>query len=169
MEILGQTALGQFLMTLIAFGLVIFLVYKYGWQPITQMLEERKETITRDLKEAQMSKDEVAASVNQAHEGLVQARKEAQDIIDAATKTANNKAQLIEEEARQRAEELEASTRVALEQERAQMQSEMEESVLSLSIAMAEKILRRELSQADQEEYVAHFISQLQSEVNPHD
>ena len=45
MEILGQTALGQFLMTLIAFGLVIFLVYKYGWQPITQMLRNVKKRL----------------------------------------------------------------------------------------------------------------------------
>src|SRR5665647_1683503 len=81
--------LGLIVWTLIAFGIVFFILKKYAWKPILNSLKEREKNITDSIlsaenvrKEMSELKSENEALLTQAREERAQMMREAKEIRD---------------------------------------------------------------------------------------
>ena len=132
-------------MTLI-FGIVFFVLAKWGFPAITNMVEKRGERIEKSIAEAREA-EEMLKGVAQREEALVQ--KALKEKAEALRQAAEREENLVRE-SRQKAEEesravmkdaadrIDAGKRKALE--------EVREEAAKIGIALAEKILREKLS-----------------------
>lgn len=131
---------------LVAFGIVFFVLAKYGFPAITTMIDERKRFIDDSLQNAKEANARLA-NIKAESEAILQAAREEQAKIlrDAAT----TREQLIKE-AREKAEiegnKMLAETKRLIEQEKEDALQEIRNSVAELSLSIAEKVLRNELS-----------------------
>lgn len=131
---------------LVAFGIVFFVLAKYGFPAITTMIDERKRFIDDSLQNAKEANARLA-NIKAESEAILQAAREEQSKIlrDAAA----TREQLIKE-AREKAEiegnKMLAETKRLIEQEKEDALQEIRNSVAELSLSIAEKVLRNELS-----------------------
>ena len=130
---------------LLSFGIVFFILAKFGFPVITKMVEERKTFIEKSLDAAKEANAQLAEIKIQSEAILAEARKEQVRILAEAASTRDR----IVSESREQAR---AEGLKELEEIRRQIQTEKEDAirdirrqVATLSVDIAEKVLRREL------------------------
>ena len=145
----------------VIFGLVFFLLAKFGFPIITSMVDKRSATIEKSLKDAHEIEARMGQMVEEHARMLDEARKEQAQILREATDTRNKILANAKDEAREEAAKIlaEARTEIAAEKEAALRDVRKEVAVLSVSIA--EKILRKELADdAQQKEYIDRMVEE---------
>ena len=161
MELL-MPGLGLVFWMTVAFSIVLYILRKYAWGPILEVLYERERQMAKSVSDAKRIEHELAgldeikrvrmADAEQYGEELKsKARLEAEQIIELAREKAREEARLIAE----KADELVASyKREALREIKGQLSS--------LSLDMAEKVIREEFSDRERN---ARYVGKLLDEV----
>lgn len=138
--------IGTFVWMLVAFGILVFILCKWGWPVILKSLKARETAITEQLAAADKAKEELKNLQAHNEDLLQQARKERDEMLHNARKTSEN----IIEEARVKANaevrRMLDSAHESIEYEKLNAMHELKNEVATLSIEIAEKLLRQELS-----------------------
>lgn len=141
--------LGLLFWMLLAFLVVFFVLAKYGFPAIVNMVDERKKYIDDSLRKAHEAserleniKQEGEAILQEAREKQAQMLKEAAETRDAIVENAQEKAR--EEGAR-----LLTEAKAEIEQQKQAAIADIRKQVATLSVEIAEKVLREKL-QSDQ-------------------
>ena len=126
---------------LIAFGVVFFILYKYGFPVITSMIDERKKFIDEALDNANLAgiKEQSRLILEKANDEQVKILREAVVARDKIIKEAQEKAE-------QEGTKMLAVAREQIRQEKEDALREIRAQVAELSIAIAEKVVRKELA-----------------------
>lgn len=130
---------------LISFGIVFFILAKFGFPVITKMVEDRKTYIEKSLDAAKEANEQLAKVKTEGEAILAAAQKEQVKILAEAATTRDR----IVEEARQQArgegaKELEA-IRKQIQTEKEEAIKDIRRQVAILSVDIAEKVLRNNL------------------------
>ncbi len=152
---------------LVAFGIVFFILAKYGFPAITSMIDERKRFIDDSLKNAKEANERLA-NIKAEGEAILNAAREEQTKI--LREVAATREQLIKE-AREQAEaegsKMLAETKRLIEQEKEDALLQIRNSVAELSLSIAEKILRKELSgDKEQQAYANKMVDEAVAKKN---
>ena len=135
----------------IIFGIVFFILAKFGFPVITKMVNERTESINKSLAMAEEARGELANLNKEQAELLLQAKKERARIMDDAAKM---KASIIEQAKAQARLEITAEKESALQ--------DIRKEVAMLSMNVSEKILRSDFASEDvQKRYVDKVMEEL--------
>ena len=143
------------------FGIVFFLLAKFGFPIITGSVDQRSAKIEQSLKDAEEIEARMAAWKVEQARLLEQTRKEQSLILKEATEA---KARIVSEakaEARQEADKLLAQAQVQIQAEKESALRDVRREVALLSVQVAEKVLRQELSDTGNQRA---FIDQLVDE-----
>ena len=152
---------GLMIWTGICFLLTLFVLKRWAFGPIQNMLDERRERIQRSIEEAEHARTE-ARKLLEEHRALIgQARGQAEEILSEARKVADAQRQRVREETetdrKRRLEEtrrqIEAETQRALEQIRAE--------VAELTLVAATKVTGKVLDDADHRRLIDDAIKEL--------
>ena len=148
---------------LLSFGIVFFILAKYGFPVIVKMVDKRKAYIDESLESAKAAnaqladiKKESERILDVAHEEESKILKEAQEMrikmIDDAKKQASLEAAKMINDAR-----------VAVEKEKEKVMRDIHNEIASFSIDIAEKVLRRNLDDRDaQQELIDKLVQEAQ-------
>ena len=130
----------------IIFGIVFFILWKFGFPIITDMVEKRSAHIDESLKLAQEAEKRMQDLAREQAELIEKTRLEQNRILKEATQSRAAIIAKAEEEAAQRADKLleKARTEIAAEKESALRDIRLE--VARLSVGIAEKVIRKDLS-----------------------
>lgn len=131
---------------LVSFGILAFILIKWGWPAILKSLHNREEAITASLNEAAKAREEMKSLVSHNEELLRQAKIERDEMLRSARLTSEQ----IVEDARARAQEeanrIVDSARENINYEKLKAMHELKNQIANLSIEIAEKLIRAELS-----------------------
>ena len=137
--------LGLLFWMLIAFLVVFFVLAKYGFPAIINMVDERKRYIDESLQKAHEAserleniKQEGEAILQEAREKQAQMLKEAAETRDAIVEKAQDKAR--EESAR-----MINDAKAEIEQQKQAAIADIRQQVATLSVEIAEKVLKQNL------------------------
>ena len=145
----------------VIFGLVFFLLWKFGFPIITEMVDKRNRTIEKSLKDAHEIEARMGQMVEEHARMLDEARKEQAQILREATDTRNKIIANAKDEAREEAVKILAEARTEIEAEKEAALRDVRKEVAVLSVSIAEKILRKELSdEAGQQEYIDRMVEE---------
>ena len=148
----------------VIFGLVFFILAKFGFPIITDMVDKRSAKIAQSLKDA----DEIQArmdawKVEQARM-LEETRREQSVILREATET---KARIMADakaEAKAQAEKIVADAKLQIAAEKESALRDVRREVALLSVQVAEKILRHELSDTgSQRMFIDSLVDEAQN------
>jgi F-type H+-transporting ATPase subunit b len=140
----------DYLWKIINFGILFFILYKFGKKPLQSFLKQRTELIEKTLKEAKEAKELAQKALAAVEERLKARDREIGEIVSSAKESGEKeKARLIEEGSRMKEKILEqARTNIAYEVKRAK-ETIMEEAS-AIAIELAEKKLKEKLTQEEQ-------------------
>ena len=146
----------------IIFGIVFFILWKFGFPIITDMVEKRSAHIDDSLKLAQEAEKRMQDLAREQAELIEKTRLEQNRILKEATQSRAAIIAKAEKEAAQRADKLleKARTEIAAEKESALRDIRLE--VARLSVGIAEKVIRKDLSTDEaQMQYLDRLVDEV--------
>ena len=147
----------------VIFGLVFFLLAKFGFPIITDMVDKRNAKIAQSLKDADEIEARMAAWTEEHARMMEETRREQAAILREAAETKTRMVADARQQARDEAQKIldQAKTEIAAEKEAALR--DVRKEVALLSVQVAEKILRSELSDASsQRAFIDHLVDEAE-------
>ena len=149
--------------TLIVFVILLIVLTKAAFGPISKGLAEREAKIRRDIQEAERARAAADAANRDYQAQLAKAGDEVRAILDKAQADAQAVATRIKMQAQAEAEEAKERALKDIDASRRAAVAEIHEHAATLSTTIAEKILKRNLNADDQRELVRQSLEQLGS------
>jgi F-type H+-transporting ATPase subunit b len=146
--------------TAVNFLILLALLYKFAYNPINAMLEQRTTTIESSLKHAEEVKIEVDQMRKEAQDNLNESRKEAQEIVARATKAAEEAKNELILKAKEESENIKAKAEAEIKAATEQAKLELKDTAASLAIIAAEKVLGRAITDEDHRRLVKDFVNE---------
>jgi len=134
----------------INFAIVLFVLWKWAYQPVLRMLELRRQKIAESMAQAERIRAELEATERQRTQILAEAQAQAQKLIEEARQAA---ARLQAQEAQKAvaaAEQILAKAREAAELDRARMLAELKREIGRLVVQTTMTVTGKVLTPEDQ-------------------
>ena len=128
------------------FGIVFFLLAKFGFPIITDMVDKRSAKIAQSLKDADEIEARMASWKREHAQMLEEVRREQSAILKEASET---KARIVADakaQAKAEADKMIAEAKLQIAAEKESALRDVRKEVALLSVQVAEKVLRHELS-----------------------
>jgi len=156
-----QVTPGLMIWTIVCFLITLFVLKRFAFGPVQQMIDQRRERIRQSLEEADHAREEARTLLEEHRKLIAGARSDADQILGEARRIAEaNERRMreeLEEDRQRRLEEtrkqIEAETRRALEQIRLE--------VVDLSLLAATKVTRKSLDDADHKRLIEEAVGEL--------
>lgn len=130
---------------MLSFGIVLFVLAKYGFPIILKMVETRRNYIEESLQSARKAQEELAQVKETGEALLANTRKEQALILKETTRKKDILIEQAREEARLEAEKIIVAARDQIYAEKEEAIRSIRNEVSRLSIDLAERILREKL------------------------
>ena len=148
-----------FWMTII-FAIVFFILAKFGFPIITEMVEKRSKRINNSLEAARIAEDALANLQQEQERLLSETRAEQARLMQEAAAERDRMIAQAQEQARAEAQKIMDDARVRINEEKEAAMKEIRNEVAKVSLAIAEKVVRKELSSdASQKQLIDELIS----------
>jgi F-type H+-transporting ATPase subunit b len=152
---------GLILWTLIIFAVLMFVLSRYAFGPLTKAVRAREESLQQAIDAAKADR-EAAAKLLAEHQAQIEsARGEAQKLIaDGRSVAEKMRGDLLEQTRREQQEMLERARReIVSEKERAI--AELRKEAVDLALAGASKVIEQNLESAKNRQLVESFLSSI--------
>jgi F-type H+-transporting ATPase subunit b len=129
----------------LTFLVVLFILWRFGFPVITDMVNERKAFIDESLQKAHDANERLANIQKEGESILQEAREKQAQILKEAAETRDAIVEKAQDKARQEGARLLDDAKLAIEQEKKAAIADIRNQVATLSVEIAEKVLRQQL------------------------
>lgn len=159
--------LGLLFWMLLAFLVVFFVLAKFGFPAIINMVEERKNYIDESLRNAHEANEKLINIQAEGERILKEAREQQSIILKEASVAKENILAQAEIKAREESARMISEAKAQIESEKQSAIADIRQQVATLSVSIAEKVLRKNLaSDTEQMGYVDNLLNELSSNDN---
>lgn len=141
------TALGIdlriFIAQFINFAVLVFVLYRFAYSPVLQLLEDRKLKIRQSADEIEASQKLLQNAQAESEKIILDSKKEARSIIEEAQQVAEKSAGVILNEAEENAKKLTAIAQSKIQAEKDLIMSEVQDDMTKLVVDAAEKLIQK--------------------------
>ena len=143
------------------FLFLVFVLAKFAYKPLLNIMEERKNKIAADLEAADAAKAEAEAVKSEYAAKLADARQEAQAIVEAARKSAQAAHDKIMAETKAEQDQVVAAAKEAIELEKQKALADVRAQVISLSMMAASKIVEQKLGSEEDKKMAGEIVDSI--------
>ena len=147
--------------TLFVFMGLLLILSKYAWAPILAAVDAREKGIRATLDEAAQRNAEAASLLEQHREQLMDARRQANELIAEGKAAGENVRREIEEKARAEGQAIVERARSEIERERDAALEVLRRESVELALAAASRLMGENLNQAKDREFVERYLDEL--------
>ena len=148
-----------FIIQIINLFIQVFLIKKFLFKPINDILDKRRNLADKAIKDAREAQEEADSLKTQYEDSLTNAHAEAAQIVSDAQREAQNKADTLVREAQEEATAIKARAAADIEQEKKKAINEAKDEIGSLAMEIAGKVVEKEISEADHKKLIDEFIT----------
>lgn len=145
---------GTIFWLIIIFGIVIFILGKYAWKPILNVLKEREESIRDALRSADLARNQLENLKNEQDLMRVSALEEREQILKDARVIKERIIAEAREKATRDSEKLLAQVHEQIENEKNMALNDLKQQVAEFSVRIAETILKEKLESTPRQEKI---------------
>jgi F-type H+-transporting ATPase subunit b len=155
---LFQVNLFWVIVSALNFILFFVLIWTFAFKPVSAMLSERKDKIEQGLKDAEQARRDRENAEQERITALGEARREANDILARAQKTAQETRDADIAATREELERLRARAAGEIEAEKTRAISEVRAEVADLALLAASKVVGESMTDDRQRRLVEEFL-----------
>ena len=152
-----------FWVIVVAVNFIVFLgvIYLIFFNPVSRLLEERRQRIEQGLRDADEARKEREQAASERLAVLAQARNEAEDILSRAQKVADESRERDMAETRAQLEQMrtQAATDIAAEKDRAL--ADVRSQVAELALAAASRVVGETMTTERERRLVNEFLTEV--------
>jgi len=158
--------LGLSIWTIVVFVLLLVILRKFAWGPILGAVQDREDHVRSTLESAASEREESTELLEQYRKQMLEARREAQDLIAKAKEMGVTVRKEIEEKARQEAKVIMDKALESIEKEKEAALDELRQGSVDIALAAAGKLIGEELNQDKDRKLAVDFVNDLSAEVS---
>lgn len=156
--------LWAFLVQFIALLVMLFIVVKFAYKPVSKYLKARRETLKNEVDDTFKKNEEAKVNLEKSEAQLADTRRQADVILNEATLEANKTRNEILEQANQEALETRNKALDDIERAKAKATREVRNEIVDVALDATGKLLEREVNTKDNTKIVDDFIKGLEEE-----
>jgi len=151
---------GLMIWTLVIFGITLFILKRYVFGPVGQAIEKRRAEIAASIEEAERSRDEATALLEDYKTRLAEARKEADTLREQGRKEGERQGAEVLSQAHAQRERVLTDAEAQIDAQARAAASGLRDEVAALALLAAEKVSRRVLSEQDHRRLIEEAIDE---------
>lgn len=151
----------KFLWQVANFLILLFILKKFAYKPLLNMLDERKKSIEDAINNAETAKVEAEKLRKDYEARLAEAKQEAQDVIAKATKLGEEMKKDIVTNAQTEATKAIQRAQEEIAREKDQAIAALRDEVAILAVMAAGKVLGKAVSVEDHQKLVKDFVAEV--------
>ncbi len=155
----GETP--PFIAMLINFGVLAAGYYFLGRKPIAAGLQARRDTISKDIEEAQRMKHEAEARAKTYQNKLEKLEEELAAARESLLRAGEAESERIVREAETKADRMRKDAEFLVEQELKKLRSELWRDTVEAAVSAAEELLKKRVTPADQERLAEDYLADI--------
>ena len=152
----------EIIWSIISFGLLVILLWKFALPPLKKAMEARTERIRTNLDDAERVKSEAQGILDEYQRQLADARNEANRIIEEARQTAESLRRDLMDRAEAEVAELRQRSTDEIQAAKDRALADLRAQVASIAVGAAEKIVERSLDRETNVQLVENYINSLE-------
>jgi F-type H+-transporting ATPase subunit b len=156
-----QVTPGLMIWTIICFAITFFVLRKYAFGPIQQMIDARREKIEQAIAEADNARQQAREMLEEHKKLIGQAKSEAEEILSEARRVGEAQRERVRQETEEDRQRRLEETRRQIEQATHQALGQIRDEVGKLSLLAAEKITRKSLTGDDQQRLIDEALAEI--------
>ena len=145
---------------IIGFGILVWLMAKYVFPSFIKAIDTRQKTIETGLKEAAEAHKALESAETKADDLLVEARKEAEALLQRSHEEAANALLAAEEKAKERASQIVADARTTFEVDVRKARETLQRDTISLVALATERVVGEKIDAKKDSELIARALAE---------
>lgn len=141
--------------------ITFLIVKKFLFKPVRKILAARAEEVQAMYDQAEADRAEAATMKKDYTESIANAKAEAAQITQSATRRATVRSEEILAEASRQATDLKKKAEQSIEMERKKAMNEIKDEIADLSIMIASKVVEKDINEADHKRMIEDFIDKV--------
>lgn len=146
---------------IIAFGLLYWLLSKYAFGPLFSVMEQRRQLVKDEIANAEASRQQAEQQLSEQKQALLDARKEAQEMIEQARKSSSKQADDIIQAAQAEAKRLKDEALKEIQNEKNNAIATLRRQVSGMSVMIASKIIEKQVDEKSQEQLIDKYLNEV--------
>jgi F-type H+-transporting ATPase subunit b len=152
-----------FIAELVAFAIILFVIWRYAVPPIQKNLQQRQDEIRKGLEDSKAAQERLESAEAEFAKAIAEARAEAAKIREEANRQRTQTIENAKDEARKAAEAVTKQAEERLEVQYRQVAAELRSDIGRLAVELAGRIVGESLTdQALQQRVIDRFLSELE-------
>lgn len=147
--------------TWLTFGILAWILAKFGWGPITKALDDRESSIAENARRAEAARADAETLVKRYEQQLAGAQGEADKVLAEARTRAEQVGQRLAAEARENATQITNKALQQIEGERQKAVTELRQIVAGAAVDLAGRILKEELNAQRHTKLIDDVVGQI--------
>ena len=148
---------------LIAFIVLVIILWKFGWPMFEAMLEKREKTIAEALEKSEEARIESERVLAEYQKQLSDAKAQAAKIVSDAKETAEAVRADITKQAQEESAAMIEKARVAIEAEKQAAMNDLRNSVADLSVDVASRLVANDLNDDEHRKIIERYLNEAGS------
>ena len=148
---------------LIAFIVLVIILWKFGWPMFEAMLEKREKTIADALEKSEEARIESERVLAEYQQQLSDAKAQAAKIVSDAKETAEAVRADITKQAQEESAAMIEKARVAIEAEKQAAMNDLRNSVADLSVDVASRLVANDLNDDEHRKIIERYLNEAGS------
>lgn len=157
-----MTQFGETITVIVGFVIFAWVLRKFAWGPILDVLDERRDQIAAGFKEVEDLQTQAKTSHEQYEEKLREIEAEAREKINEGIAEGKRVAEEMTEAARAESAEIITKAKASVQLELATARKQLREDVVELTLKAAGKLLEEKITDDKDRQLVESFIGDLE-------
>lgn len=158
---LVKPAPGLMIWVLLVFVVSMWVLKKYAWPPIVEIIDKRQRAIEEQIAASEAAKAEAEKLAQEYRDQLAAARAESDEIVGRARRSGEQIEREAVEQGRQTREDLLAQARKDIEAETRRAVDELRNEVAALTVEATAKVTRKSLTADDQQRLLDEALGEI--------
>lgn len=151
----------NFVATIANLFIQVYLIKRFLFKPINEMLEKRRALADAQIREAEAAKTQAQAIKSEYETNMLEAKNKANEILMTAQKTAAIQSEELLKEASAQAAAMKAKAESDIAQEKRKAVNEIKNEIGDIAMEIAGKVIEREISEEDHTKLIDEFIANV--------
>lgn len=151
----------QFIATIINLFIQVWLLKKFLFKPINNILEKRRQLADQEISDAQKAQTEANKLKEQYEASIADAQTKATEIVQSAQKEAQARADGILQKAQDEASSMKSKAEADIAQEKKKALNDVKDEIGGLAMDIAGKVVEKEINEEDHKKLIDEFIQNV--------
>jgi F-type H+-transporting ATPase subunit b len=153
----------QVLTHMVGFLIALFVLKKYAWGPVLQMLDDRRQKIADEFADIDVQKKKTEALLKEYEDRLQKIEDEARARMNAMVTEGQKIAAQVKADAQEEARGVVTRAQAELERDVDKAKAELKQSMVAMTLSATEKLLRERLDESANRKLVERFLDEVEA------